>query len=437
MGHRGHIKDEYRALLKRFDATQVSMPEPTDPTAWKGWKDVLEIVFSPEEAEFAARLPVKPSGLKKVAARMDMSPESAKEILDGLADKGIVMDLVSPTSGKTRYMLSPPVIGFFEFTFMRAQDMFPKKPLARAMNDYMYNDSGFAMSIFGEETVIGRAMVREEYVAEDVKPDVLSWERSTQLIQEARNIGVQLCYCRHKKEHVGEACDAPMDTCLSLNSGADFLIRREFARQIDTSEAMDILTLAKEKNLVQIADNVQNQAAYICNCCACCCGQLSAINKWDLDAVNPSGFEPTIELEECNGCSRCSRACPVTAIDMKGARKKANRKNDLVPDVNLDRCIGCGVCADNCKKKSITMTRREKQPYVSSNGVERSIRMCLERGRLPHLLFDEGENRGARFLNRAIQVLQKMPGTQQALASKQLQSRFISFVLNTIPDPTA
>ncbi len=89
MGHHGHIKDEYRALLKRFDATQVSMPEPTDPTAWKGWKDVLEIVFSEEEARFASRLPVKPSGLGKVAARMGMSPKAAKEVLDGLGARRV------------------------------------------------------------------------------------------------------------------------------------------------------------------------------------------------------------------------------------------------------------------------------------------------------------------------------------------------------------
>jgi Pyruvate/2-oxoacid:ferredoxin oxidoreductase delta subunit len=436
MGHSNHIKDEYQALLKRFDSTQVSMPEPQDPTAWKGWREVLEIVYTPEEALFASKMPVRPAGLHKVAERMGMSPEKAKTILDGMANKGIVMDLVNPRSGNTKYMLSPPVIGMFEFTFMRAHDMFPKKKLAQAMNSYMYDDPGFAMAVFGEETVLGRAMVREEHLAEEVRPDILQWERATELIENADQIGVTLCYCRHKKEHVGEACDAPKEICISLDGGADFLIRRKFARKSERSEAMELMHQAKELNLVQIADNVSNKPSYICNCCGCCCGQLSAINKYDLSAVNPSGFQPEIDNDDCNGCSRCSRACPITAISMEGVRVTGKAKNDLRPVVNLDRCIGCGVCVANCtKKKCMKMVRREEQPYVSRDAVERTIRMCLERGRLPHLLFDEGENRGARFLNRAIQILQKLPVSERVLASKQLHSRFLKRALGDMPNP--
>jgi Pyruvate/2-oxoacid:ferredoxin oxidoreductase delta subunit len=436
MGHAGHLRQEYRALLKRFEASQVGLPEPTDPTAWKGWRDLLEIVFEPEEAAFASRMPVRPAKLEKVAARMGMTPKAAEPILDRLCDKGIVMDLVSPRTGKTKYMLSPPVIGFFEFSFMRAHDMFPKKELAEAMSAYKWGDPAFAMAVFGEETVLGRAMVREEYVAEEVLPDVLEWERVTELIMTADKIGVSLCYCRHQKQHLGQRCDAPEDVCMSLNGGADFVIRRGFGRKIDRSEAMERLHVAKEHNLVQIADNVRNKPSYICNCCACCCGQLTAINKYDLHGVNPSGFQPTFDDDKCKGCSRCSRACPITAISMKGVRQTATRKNDLRPEVDRDRCIGCGVCADVCRKDAIDMERCDVQPYVSRDSVERVVRMALERGRLPHLLFDEGESRGARFLNRAVQVLQRMPGTKRALASEQVNSRFLRRILDQVPDPT-
>jgi len=436
MGHAGHLREEYRALLKRFEASQVSLPEPKDPTAWKGWRDLLEIVFEPEEAAFASKMPVRPAKLEVVASRMGLAPREAERILDRLCDKGIVLDLVSPRTGRTKYMLSPPVVGFFEFSFMRAHDMFPKKELAEAMSAYKWKDPVFATAVFGEETVLGRAMVREEYVAEEVRPDVLDWERATELIMTANKIAVSLCYCRHQKRHLGQQCDAPEDICLSLNGGADFVIRRSFGRQIDRSDAMERLQVAKKHNLVQIADNVQNRPSYICNCCACCCGQLSAINKYDLDAVNPSGFQPEVDDDKCNGCSRCSRACPVTAIAMKGVRMTANRKNDLRPEIDLDRCIGCGLCADACRKDAIDMVRREVQPYVSRDSVERVVRMCLERGRLPHLLFDEGQSRGARFLNRAIQALQRLPGTQRALASEQVKSRFLRRILDRVDNPT-
>jgi hypothetical protein len=39
------------------------------------------------------------------------------------------MDLVSPKTGEAKYLLAPPVVGFFEFSMMRAHDMFDKASL--------------------------------------------------------------------------------------------------------------------------------------------------------------------------------------------------------------------------------------------------------------------------------------------------------------------
>ena len=57
--------------------------------------------------------------------------------------------------------------------------------------------------------MIGRALVHETALADDPLPDVLDWERATSLVGEARACAVSLCYCRHKPEHLGQACDAP------------------------------------------------------------------------------------------------------------------------------------------------------------------------------------------------------------------------------------
>lgn len=42
--------------------------------------------------------------------------------------------------------------------------------------------------------------------------------------------------CRHKMEHVGKACDAPQDICMTFNSSAASLIKNGFAREIDAAE---------------------------------------------------------------------------------------------------------------------------------------------------------------------------------------------------------
>lgn len=438
MGHLGHLKAEYGDLVTRLDSGPVAYPYPDDPEARRGWQEILEILYTPEEATLASRMPIRPASLGAISSRVGIPAENLKPKLDAMADKGLVMDLIHPKTGKTRYLLSPPVVGFFEFSLMRAKDMIPKKRMADALQAYCHGDPVFAQEVFGGETVIGRALVHENALSADVLPDVLDWERATAVIENARSLAVALCYCRHKAEHIGKACDAPMDNCLSVDGGADFVIRREFGREIQRNEAMEILHASRETGLVQIADNVQNRPTYICNCCGCCCGQLAAINEWDLRAVNPSGFVAAVDTENCKGCSKCARACPVTAINMAPKRVEAKKKNTLEPRIAEERCIGCGVCVQACgKKAAMGMVRREQPTHVPQNAIERLIRMSLERGRLAHLLFDQSEGRGSAFFNQVVQAICSLPPVDRLLATEQVRSRFVQFALSQIKDPTA
>ncbi|MBI4614277.1 MAG: 4Fe-4S dicluster domain-containing protein [Planctomycetes bacterium] len=436
MGHLGHLKEQYQSLVHRLGAGPVALPEPRDSAAWGGWKEILEILYTPEEAELASKLPIRPSSLKRVAARLGTSPEEIKPRLDAMCDRGLVLDLVHPDTGEAKYLLAPPVVGFFEFSMMRAHDGIPKKRMAEALHAYTHGDPAFAEEVFGSQTVIGRTLVHETALGDEELPDVLDWERASAIIESATTHAVAICYCRHKAEHLGESCDAPKEVCLVLNGGGEFVIRHAFGRKIDKSEAMEIMAKARESGLVQIGDNVLNRPMYICNCCGCCCGQLQGINQYDLQSVTPSGFTPHSDPEICNGCSRCARACPVTAIVMAGRKMGSKRKNTLSPVVDAERCIGCGVCADTCVRGAMKMERDPVRPTVPVNSVERSLRMSLERGRLAHLLFDEGSGRGSRFLNRVILALNALPVVQKALAMEQVKSRFVRAMLARVADPT-
>jgi ferredoxin len=246
-------------------------------------------------------------------------------------------------------------------------------------------------------------------------------------VRGARRWSVSLCFCRHKAEHLGARCDAPMENCLSLNGGAEFIVRRGFGREIDRVEALEILARAREGGLVQIADNVKSRPAFMCNCCGCCCEQLQAVSRWGLAAVNPSGFVPRRDDARCAGCSRCARACPVGAIEM---RPLLAAGNGLAPRVDEERCVGCGVCANACHKGALAMARGGRTRPVPANGIERVVRMALERNRLAELLFDEGDGLGARFLHRAVEAIVKLPPAQALLATEQVRSRFVRAALS-------
>ena len=302
------------------------MVEPRDPAAKRAWREILETLFSPDDAALACPPAGRPHHRRRTLPGAPAGREAhLRARLEAMAGKGLVLDLHDARTGATTYMLAPPVVGFFELSMMRLDDGLPKARLARAYEAYMAGDSAFDEEVSGVPTLVSRTLVQETALYDDLASEVLDWDRATSYVEQADCLAVTNCFCRHTATHLGTACDYPMETCMSLGAAARYLIRHGHARQIGREEGRELLEAAREHGLVHIADNVQRELSYICSCCACCCVELRSAQN-GMPVMQPSAFEPAVDGHRCTGCGDCVRACPVQAMSLVPRRARAKER---------------------------------------------------------------------------------------------------------------
>ncbi|MHC4401333.1 MAG: 4Fe-4S binding protein [Planctomycetota bacterium] len=416
MGHVVNPNREYRLLQRRLDGTVTGAPD--SPVLM----EILERLYSPEEASLARRVPGSPTPLGVLTRVLGVAREELDDKLTAMAHRGLVFDLEH--RGERYFSLSPVVIGFFEFTFMRTRDELPMAELARLFHQYMHDDERFVRSVFGGHTQIGRSLVHEESLPADDHTEVLDWERAGHIVQTASAVGVSLCSCRHKMSHLEKACDKPLRCCLSLNYAAEATIRNGVAQRITTAEAMDVLRRCKEAGLVQIGDNVKRKVTYICNCCRCCCGMIDAINTFDIrGAIVTSNWIMEVDLAKCRGCGKCAEACPVSAVEIVTSVEGEKKHKSAARDESL--CLGCGVCHGACQFGGVVMRPRPKRVFTPETIFDRLVTMAVERGKLSEMIFDDPDKLSHRALRRVFGVLERSPLGKAARAVKPLRSAFL------------
>ena len=422
MGHIHNPDKEYRLLQQRLDRNVTGAPDSPH------FMEILKILFSPEDAAIARQIPTRFVTVERLARKLGMEAARLDDWITAMALRGLVIDI---GRGRRRYVsLAPVVIGFFEYTFMRTDGTLPLKELAGLFDAYMHGDDRFARAVFTEGTQIGRSLVREEALPEGDHTEILDWERASRLIETATAASVSICACRHKASHLGKACDRLQENCIALNMGAEILVKNGFARPVSTAEAMTILERSKEQGLAQTGDNVQKSAAYICNCCGCCCEMMKAIRVMgQRNAIVTSNWIVEIDETKCKGCGKCARLCPVDLIDMVPVEAEGGEKIVKKARHREELCLGCGVCCTGCKTGAIRMRPRPRRVFTPETTFDKVIAMAIERGKLASLVFEGHEHWGWRAFGRIAAALEKTPPARALMAIEPLRSAFFDAVV--------
>jgi len=407
---------------------------------------ILAILFGEREAALVARLPIKPVTAKTAARIWGTSETDARAILDGLASRAVLIDMEGPHG--TIYALPPPMAGFFEFSLMRVRGDIDQKVLSELFHQYITVEDDFILALLTKgKTQLGRVFVNEPALVEseerarsagvraatgDGLLRVLDYERASEVIETSSEMSVGLCYCRHKMEHMGRACSAPKNICMTFGATASSLIRHGHARHVDAAEGRDLLAEAYENRLVQFGENVQNEVAFICNCCGCCCEALIAARRFGmLNPVHTTNFLPHVVDEVCNGCGKCVSTCPVEAMTLVSANdpRQPNRRKALL---NADLCLGCGVCTRVCPKDGLLLESRAERVITPVDMIHRTVLMAIERGRLQDCIFDNRALFSHRAMAAILGVILRLPPLKQALATEQMRSRYLVRLLEHV-----
>ncbi|MBC8402131.1 MAG: (Fe-S)-binding protein, partial [Candidatus Marinimicrobia bacterium] len=246
------IKSGYSKLADRLN--RYPQGAPPSELLFK----ILKMLFSEQEAKLASLMPIKPFTAKKASRIWKMDLTSTQKVLDELAGRAILVDIEQ--NGESVYTLPPPMAGFFEFSLMRVRDDIDQKVLSELFYDYLNVEEDFIRELFTRgQTQLGRTFVHEPALSKENALLVLDYERATEVIKRAAHRGVGICYCRHKMHHLGRACEAPQEICMTFNNTAASLIKHGCARSIEQEECLDLLQVAYEHNLVQFGENVREE----------------------------------------------------------------------------------------------------------------------------------------------------------------------------------
>ena len=302
-------KDAYKSLEERINKYPQGAPKS------ETLNEILKLLFSEREADLVSKLPVRPFNSARASKAWNVN----------------------------------------------------QKALAELYYQYLNVEEDFVKDLFySTDTKLGRVYVNESVLSRENTVSILDYERASHIIKSASHIALGDCYCRHKMLHMNQACNAPLDVCLTFGGAAQSLIKYGYAREIDASECLDVLERSYEYKLVQCGENVQNNPTFICNCCGCCCEALLAAKKFgNLHPVETTNFIPSINHETCVKCGRCLRDCPIDAISkVKVDEGKSTERFEY--QVNEEVCLGCGVCVSACFNKSIMLKNRGKRVIILS-----------------------------------------------------------------------
>jgi Na+-translocating ferredoxin:NAD+ oxidoreductase subunit B len=307
--------------------------------------ELLKYLFTPAEARLALHLTVNIQALETIAQSCGEQIAVVETGLDSLYLQGVIRRHTDSSGGKS-YASLAFLPGIMEnLLFLRGSDQRLVSLVFQVFKDN--RRPSFNVQTGSTRTVpVGCTIPAESTTA--LYQDVAEMVKSA-----PEPILVFPCHCRKDKV---DRCSAPLEVCLAFGDHAQFYLDtgNVAGRRIDVAEALQILRKAEDAGLVhQFINYTEDDLSWLCNCCKCCCINLSASNKFypagPVRGVDPSAYIAAVDADNCTGCGGCIDHCQTNALEMA----------ENIASLKPERCIGCGQCVTQCPVDAIKLVQRE------------------------------------------------------------------------------
>ena len=332
------MSDVYERLRERLDMFPQGFPKTKNGVEL----EILQRLFTPDEAEIMLHLRPLPENVSTIAERAGKDETELGKTLYDMSKRGLLMRYRVP-DGEIYYQLVPWVPGIWEFQLNNMTrdniELYEK-----------YYQEGMVPSLRNIKTGVFRVIPVEKEI--EGSTEIQPYEKVSEIIESQTRFAVAECICRKERRMVGNGCDKLLEACMSFGAAADYFIENGLGREISKEEARQILQKAEEDGLIHCSSNTTGNKILICNCCGCCCKALAQVTKYDNpQAITRSNYYATKDDETCTTCGTCVERCQVNAITIENDHTVIDR----------DRCIGCGLCVSTCPTGSITMVHKSPQ----------------------------------------------------------------------------
>ena len=217
----------YEKLRERLDMFPQGFPKTKSGVEL----EILENLFSTDDAEIALFLRPYPEPVSTIAERMGRDEKELGKTLYDMSKRGLILRY-KESEQIIYYFLAPWMIGIWEFQVNNlTQDnikLYEK-----------YYEEGM-VPLNKTKKVSGFRVIPIQKEIRD-NTEIQPYEKVSEIIDSQTRFAVADCICRKEAKMMGKGCDKLSEACMMFGFAADYYIENEMGREISKEEALKLL----------------------------------------------------------------------------------------------------------------------------------------------------------------------------------------------------